>query len=48
MLTKVILVLVVITLAQFLILWSLTHLGIVVLGAAGWWIWSRMATRSRA
>ena len=46
MLAKVILVLVVITLAQFLILWTLTHLGIVLLGAAGWWIWSQKVIRS--
>ena len=46
MLTKVILVLVVIALAQFLILWTLTHLGIVLLGAAGWWIWSQKVIRS--
>ncbi len=41
MLAKVILVLIVITLAQFLLLWMLTHLGVVLLGAAGWWIWSQ-------
>ena len=40
MLGKVILVLLVITLAQFLILWTLTHRGIVLVGACGWGMWS--------
>lgn len=40
MLTRVLLILVAITLAQFLLIWVLSHFGIVVLGACGWWLWS--------
>ena len=26
---------------QFAIVWVLTHFGLIVLGATGWWMWSR-------
>jgi hypothetical protein len=48
MLAKVIMALVAFTLIQFLVAFALTHLGIVVLGASGWFIWSRYATKTRA
>jgi hypothetical protein len=47
MLAKVILALIVMTLAQFLLFWMLTHLGVVLLGAAGWWLWSHKIIRPR-
>jgi hypothetical protein len=40
MLAKVIWILLVVALAQFLIFWMLTHLGIVLVGACGWGMWS--------
>jgi hypothetical protein len=32
---------------QFALVWVLTHFGLVVLGAGGWWMWSRLSGRSR-
>lgn len=40
--------LIVATLAQFLLLWVLTHYGIVVLGACSWGAWSWWERRRRA
>jgi len=48
MLAKVIWILLLVTLAQFLILWTLTHLGIVLVGGASWWMWSRWKGRQDA
>ena len=48
MLTKVIVFLVALTLLQFLLVFALTHLGVVVLGAAGWFIWSHYESKNRA
>ena len=48
MLTKAIWILLLITLAQFVILWSLTHLGIVIVGACSWWLWSKGSERHDA
>ena len=33
---------------QFLVAWVLTHFGLVVFGACGWWAWSIRQGRSRA
>ncbi len=48
MLAKVIVALIALSLLQFVVVFALTHLGIVVLGASGWFIWSRYATGTRA
>ena len=48
MLAKVIIALLLLTLAQFLIFWMLTHLGVVLVGACGWGIWSWWKGRARA
>ena len=48
MLTKVVIALVALTLLQFLLVFVLTHLGVVVLGSAGWFIWSHYENTHRA
>ena len=48
MLAKVIVALIGFMLIQFVVAFALTHFGIVVLGASGWFIWSRYAARTRA
>ena len=48
MLAKVIIALLLLTLAQFLIFWMLTHLGVVLVGACGWGMWSWWKGRARA
>ena len=48
MLTKVIVALIALTLIQFLLVFVLTHLGVVVFGAAGWFIWSHYVSSHRA
>lgn len=47
MLAKAIAVLLIISLLQFVLLWTLTHLGIVVLGATGWGLWTWWSTKRR-
>ena len=46
MLIKVILAVIAFVLVQFLLLWTLTHLGIVLLGAAGWFVWNHWLGKS--
>ena len=48
MLTRVLLILVGVALAQFAVLWVLTHFAVVVLGACGWWLWSSWEGRKSA
>ena len=33
---------------QFLVAWVLTHFGLIVLGACGWWAWSLWQGSARA
>lgn len=48
MLTRVLLILVGVTLAQFALLWVLNHFAVVLLGARGWWLWSSWEGRKGA
>ena len=36
-----------VVLVQFLVLWGLTHYGLIVLGVCGWWAWSLWQGRAR-
>ncbi len=47
MLTKALMILVIFTLFQFALLWMLTHLGVVLLGTAGWFAWSKWLGEQR-
>jgi hypothetical protein len=38
MLGKILILLVIACLAQLLLVWAVTHLGIVLLGGLGWWL----------
>jgi hypothetical protein len=40
MLGKICILLVIACLAQLLLVWAVTHIGIVLLGGLGWWLWS--------
>lgn len=47
MLAKALMILIIITLMQFVLFWLLTHLGVVILGAAGWFAWSKWSSEKR-
>ena len=47
MLAKALMILIVITLIQFVVFWLLTHLGVVILGAAGWFAVSKWSGEKR-
>jgi len=38
----------VVVLIQFLLMWALTHYGLILLGACSWWIWSLWNGRRHA
>jgi hypothetical protein len=41
LLAKVLMILVIVTLFRFALFWMFTRLGVVLLGAAGWFEWSK-------
>lgn len=45
---RLLVILVVATLVQFVLVWALTHVGLAVLGAGAWWMWSRRNGGQRA
>ena len=46
--SRLLIFLVVAVLIQFLVVWALTHFGLIILGACGWWMWSLWMGRNHA
>ena len=40
--------LVAIVLIQFVLIWALTHFGLIILGGGVWWLWSLWMGRNHA
>jgi hypothetical protein len=45
---RLLILLVVAVLIEFVLSWALTHYGLVVLGACSWWMWSLWQGNRRA
>ena len=43
--TRLLIFLIVVVLIQFVLVWALTHFGLILLGACSWWIWSLSSGR---
>ncbi|MGD1014712.1 MAG: hypothetical protein ABR963_10035 [Acidimicrobiales bacterium] len=37
---RLLIFLAIVALIQFVLVWALTHFGLILLGAASWWMWS--------
>jgi len=46
--SRLLIFLVIAMLIQFLLVWALTHYGLIVLGACSWWMWSLWNGRNHA
>ena len=45
---RLLIFLVIVVLIQFLLMWVLTHYGLILLGACSWWMWSLWSGRRHA
>lgn len=46
--TRLLILLIIAVLIQFVLVWALTHYGIILLGACSWWMWSISNGRQHA
>lgn len=48
MVARLVVFLVAVTIVEYALVWTIAHLGIVLLGVCGWWLWASWNGKRRA